>query len=46
MDIKFPFVHINDLVNLIEFTYVIATGSDEMTSRTFSQPNVVIYAIE
>lgn len=26
--------------------YVIATGSDEIISRTFSQPNVVIYAIE
>lgn len=27
-------------------SYVIATGSDEMTSRTFSQPSVVIYNIE
>lgn len=27
-------------------TYVIATGSDEIISRTFSQPSVVMYAIE
>lgn len=28
------------------YTYVTATGSDDMISRIFSQPNVVMYAIE
>lgn len=27
-------------------TYVMATGSEDTISRTFSKPNVVIYAIE
>lgn len=30
----------------LSVTYDTATGSDEMISRTFSQPNVVMYAMQ
>lgn len=40
-DIKHRLVNYNHIL-----TYVMATGSDEIISRIFSQPNAVMYAIE
>lgn len=40
------FGYVCDTLRESRYTYVTATGSDDMISRIFSQPNVVMYAIE